>query len=72
VEFRDGRRVAGVFAEGSLALTSPEPHGLFLVSEWELNEAGDIVGPLPDTGGVMILNTHDVRSVRILRAEEEQ
>ena len=72
VEFLDGRRIAGVFAEGSLALTSPEPQGLFLVSEWELNEFGDIIGPLPDTSGVMILRTDEVRSVRILSGERKE
>jgi hypothetical protein len=69
VEFDDGSRVAGVFAEGSMALTSPEQRGLYLVSEWQLNEAGDVVRPLPDTAGVMIMNAEHVRLARILRGE---
>jgi hypothetical protein len=69
VEFEEGRRVAGVFAEGSMALTSPEPQGLFLVSEWELDQDGNVIGALPDSAGVMILRTDDIRSVRILREE---
>jgi hypothetical protein len=71
IEFEDGRRVAGVFAEGSVAVTSPEPQGLFLVSEWELDQDGNVVGPLPDSAGVMIMRTDDVRSVRILKEEEQ-
>ncbi len=67
VEFKDGRRVAGVFAEGSLALTSPEPHGLFLVSEWLLDETGDIVREVADSAGVIIAGTDDIRSLRILK-----
>lgn len=70
IEFRDGRRVAGVFAEGSVALTSPEPQGLYLVSEWEMDPEGNLIGPLPDSAGVMILRTDDIRSVRILKEEK--
>ena len=70
IEFNDGRRVAGAFAEGSIALTSPEPHGLFLVSEWQLDSDGNIVGPLPSSAGVTIVRTDEVRSIRILRGEE--
>src|SRR5947208_2477465 len=44
VEFEDGSQIAGVFAEGSMALTSPEKQGVYLVSEWQLNDAGAIIG----------------------------
>lgn len=70
VEYKDGTRVAGAFAEGSLALTSPEPHGLFLVSEWQLDQDGNIVGPVPGSAGVTIVRTDEIRSIRVLEAEE--
>lgn len=71
IEFRDGRRVAGVFAEGSLALTSPEPRGLFLISEWEVDEGGGIVREIPATRGIMVPEHGEIRWVRILRSGEE-
>lgn len=72
IEFEDGRRLAGVFGEDSIALTSPEPQGLFLVSEWELDQDGNVIGPLPDSAGVMILRTDEIRSVRILKEEGDE
>jgi hypothetical protein len=71
IEFRDGRKVAGVFAEGSLALTSPEPRGLFLISEWEMDESGAIVREVPATRGIMLHEHAEIRWVRVLRSGEE-
>ncbi len=71
ITFRDGTRVAGAFAEGSLALTSPEPHGLFLSSEWLLDEYGDIVRPVESSEGIMIVDTENIRFVRVLRGAED-
>lgn len=65
-EFKDGSSVAGVFSEGSLALTSPEPQGIFLASEWLLDGHGDITGERPDTKGVLIPDISQLRSMRIL------
>jgi hypothetical protein len=70
ITFRDGSRVAGAFAEESLALTSPEPHGLFLSSEWLLDEYGDIVRPVESSEGIMIMDTESIRHIRVLRGEE--
>jgi len=53
-----------------MALTSPEHRGLYLVSEWQLNEVGDVTGPLPDTAGVMIMGVERIRSVRIMKGED--
>ncbi len=70
IQFNDGSQVGGVFAEHSVALTSPEPQGLFLESEWLLNEEGDFTGPMPGTEGIMIPTIGDVRWVRILRGAD--
>lgn len=67
VEFNDGHRVAGVFAQGSFALTSPETQGVFLSREWSLDEHGDLVAEVPGTNGVMIANSTNIRTVRILK-----
>lgn len=66
VEFKDGRRVAGVFADGAMAHTSPDKHGLFLRPEWQMDEAGEFVRELPGTAGVLITATDDIRWVRVL------
>jgi hypothetical protein len=68
VDFNDGPRVAGAFAQDSIALTSPEVHGLFLEVEWQLNEDGDIDAPLPGSGGLLIPRADNIRWVRILEA----
>jgi Family of unknown function (DUF6338) len=66
IEFDDGRKLAGVFAEGSVALTSPEPQGLFLVREWGLDERGDLSAPVPGSQGLMINSAANIRSIRVL------
>jgi hypothetical protein len=71
VQFEDGSRIAGVFAEGSMALTSPERQGIFLVSEWQLDEAGAIVGPVEQSGGILVPSTASIRSIRILEGEAD-
>lgn len=66
IEFSDGKRVAGVFAGGSVALTSPEPQGLFLVQEWGLSPEGDLTAPVPGSRGLMITSAANIRSIRVL------
>lgn len=67
IEFKDGSQVGGVSAAGSLALTSPEPRGLYLSEEWLLNDKGDFESPLPGTSGILLDNVNEMRWVRILR-----
>jgi len=66
IEFKDGRRVAGVLAIGSVALTLPETHGVYLSREWTLDENGDLLAEVPGTKGVMIANSVDIRTIREL------
>lgn len=68
IEFRDGTKRAGVFASESVAMTSPEPHGLFLEKEWVLNEEGDIWYELPGSAGILIPAGEDIMTMRILEA----
>jgi hypothetical protein len=42
------------------------------VSEWLVNEDGDITGEVPDTKGPMILGTEEIRSVRILSGASDE
>jgi len=72
IEFKDGHQVGGAFAEGSMALTSPEPQGLFLAVEWLLDADGNFTQPVPDSRGILIPNADDMRWVRILGSEEER
>lgn len=67
IEFTDGHRIAGVFSEGSIALTSPEPHGMFLSREWSLDENGNLVDAIPGTAGVIIAGDANIRSIHILQ-----
>lgn len=71
IEFNDGRRVASVFADGSLALTSPESQGIYLSSEWIVDEDGDVIAPVRDSDGIMVRDLSGVRSVRLLRGDQE-
>jgi Family of unknown function (DUF6338) len=66
IEFDDGSHVGGVFAAGSYALTSPEAQGLFLSSEWQLNDTADFVSEIPATEGILIPNTSNIRWIRVL------
>jgi len=70
VELTDGSRVAGVFARGSYALTSPESPGLFLAIEWSLDDHGNLLAEVPGSAGVMIRDGSMIRSIRILRGAE--
>jgi hypothetical protein len=72
VEFKDGRKVAGVFASASLVQTSPEPHGLFLEREWALTDDGVVWYEVPATQGLLIPTIEDVRLVRILGADDAE
>jgi hypothetical protein len=71
VQFQDGSQVGGVFAEGSIAITSPEQQGLLLANEWMLNEDGDFTTPMPGSRGILIPTASDVRWVRILASQDE-
>jgi hypothetical protein len=68
VHYEDGSRVAGVFAGRSYALTSPEPHELFLETEWLLDEDGFLEEPVPLSAGVLIRASDTIRSIRIQEA----
>jgi uncharacterized protein DUF6338 len=71
VEFKDGTQVGGVFAAGSMALTSPEPQGLYIADEWLVDEDGDFTSPMPASRGILVPRVDDVRWVRILASQEE-
>jgi len=49
VEFSDGKLVGGTFNPGSMALTSPERQGIFLSTEWVVDEFCNFVGPVPNS-----------------------
>lgn len=69
--FKDGAQVAGVFAQDSVALTSPERLGLFLVSEWQLDDAGNIVNEMPGTCGILVTDVENIRFIRVQKGSED-
>lgn len=71
LEFDNGSRVGGAYAGNSIALTSPEPHGLFLEREWQLDESGNLFCELPSTSGLLIPSTEGLRFLRILVAGQD-
>lgn len=71
IEFNDGNRIAGAFANSSLVLTSPEPHGLFLEREWEMDEEGNVVNELPGSRGILIPSMENVTWIRVLVSEDD-
>jgi hypothetical protein len=64
-KYRDGTYIGGVFAEGSMALTSPEPHGIYLASEWVVDDDGDFVAEMPGTRGVLLPLREDILWLRV-------
>jgi predicted Na+-dependent transporter len=70
VEFNDGTRVAGMYAVGAEAITSPAPQGLFLIEQWTVDDHGDPIGPIHNSGGVMITTTANIRAVRVIQGEQ--
>jgi hypothetical protein len=70
LEFMNGARVAEAFAEASMAFTFPEPHGLFLVREWLINQSGELIEEVPGTRGLLIPNIDQVCYIRIQESPE--
>ncbi len=58
-------------AQESDAITSPELHGVFLEVEWDVDQHGNITQSVPGSGGIMILNTANIRTIRILEGGQE-
>lgn len=65
VQFTDGTQVGGTFSEGSVAWTSPDPHGLFLSEEWVLDADGNFVEEIANSRGILITRMDDVKWIRI-------
>jgi|GEM_PF-3933600 hypothetical protein len=66
VEFKDGKFTAGVFGEQAEVYTTPDPQALLPSQQWGVDEHGDVIAPLLDSLGVMISDTAEIRSVRVL------
>jgi Family of unknown function (DUF6338) len=71
IEYTDGHRIAGSFGIGSKALTTPEVQGMYISTEWSLDNNGDLVQQVPGTAGVVVLNSSSVRHIRLLQELEE-
>lgn len=70
VEFKNGRKVAGYFAAGAQAITSPDRHGIYLSPQWQLDEDDEFVRPIPGSDGLLIPDLDEVLLVRVLMSEE--
>jgi hypothetical protein len=66
IAFDDGTRVAGVYASGSVAITSPQAHGLFLCPEWVMDDSYELIQELPGSAGITVSDLTKVRWVRII------
>jgi hypothetical protein len=71
IEFNDGQRVAGCYAEESMAITSPDQLGIFLKPEWRVEDDGTCGedATIDGSEGVLITDLSDVRLVRIMKGE---
>ncbi len=69
ITWKDGSKTAGTFGIGSVAFTTPEQQGLYLKTEWLLDENGDFDEAVPNSAGILIPNLGEVRSIRLLRGE---
>lgn len=67
LEFRDGKKIAGTYGGDAQVFLSPEPHGIYLDTEWTLDTNGDIEAEIPNTKGILVSDLSDLRSVRILK-----
>lgn len=64
--FKDGTKIAGLYGNDSEVYQSPEPPGLYLEEEWTVGEDGLPRSRVDPVKAVAIVDTSDVRSVRIL------
>jgi hypothetical protein len=69
VEFVDGRKVAGAYGKPGIAMTSPDQHGVFLASEFEIGQNGEPTTQVVASAGVLVPLDQDVRSIRIFDFE---
>lgn len=59
---RDGRKIAGKYADRSFSSAAPAPEQLYLEEAWKFNEGGGFERPYTDTAGVLILGA-DIASI---------
>lgn len=71
LEYKDGSRIAGGYGKKSQVLQSPEPHGIYLIEEWTVDENGNIDSKVPNSCGVLVTDISDLRCVRILRGGKD-
>jgi hypothetical protein len=71
VTFEDGHQVAGEYSRPSIAITSPEPQGIFIAKEWLIDAAGDLERVRPGSRGILIPSLAGIRSIRILESEDD-
>ena len=68
ITFKDGSRVCGPYAgSATFAKTSPQERGLYLESEWLLDDAGYPFEVLPGSAGILI---HDFLNIQHIRIQE--
>ena len=54
VSLHDGRRLAGLFADESVAGSFPQQQDLFLERAWELGADGSFLGPVAESAGILV------------------
>ncbi len=61
----NGTKVAGAYGNRSYATTSPHERGLYLETEWLLDEDGYITDEVPGTKGILIHEASKIKSIRV-------
>lgn len=69
ITWKDGTKAAGAYEIGSLALTTPEQQGLFLKTEWLLNDQDGFIAPVANSAGMLIPSLTEIRSIRLVNGE---
>lgn len=64
VTFKDGKQVAGKYANQSFSSAAPAPEQIYLEETWVLNENGGFERPRNESAGLLILGS-EVRTVEL-------
>jgi hypothetical protein len=67
LELADGRVVAGQWAKGAKAMTSPQQHGRYLTAQWAVDELGMPTEPMQPDTGLMITDVTQARLIRVVK-----
>jgi hypothetical protein len=65
LHLKNGQLLGGMYTEKSFASAYPEKEDLYLSELWRLDEAGEFLGPVENSGGLLV-NFEEVSFIEIL------